>query len=331
MSASPDVMTQEDRVAARIRLEKPSADAWVSPDSIRPNPDNPRVIFHQKHLDALKKSIYEVGILQPLIVYRPKAEPDMYILIDGERRWRCARELNLAQVPVHIHKEPTRVQNITTMFNIHKLRLDWERMPTALKLKELMDLTRETRPAELARMTGQSEHAVRQSFRLLFYSDRHQKMLLKHEIKDNFLIELYPFVTALGRRFPNLFDEYGTDKIVDLLIEKDRKGHIKAVTEFRELVKIVKAADKGAPEETVKKAVRRVLDEPSYDIETAYASVRAVFDVEQLRKRCENLAVDIAEFRPLGVDRERLTALQLAIQRLGAALDEALASITPEV
>jgi len=100
MSASPDVMTEEDRVGAQIKLEKPSADAWVSPDSIRTNPDNPRLIFHQKDLDALKKSIYEVGILQPLIVYRPKAEPDTHILIDGERRWRCARELNLAQVQI---------------------------------------------------------------------------------------------------------------------------------------------------------------------------------------------------------------------------------------
>jgi len=61
-------MTYGGRVAERVGIERPSADAWVSPDNINRNPDNPRLIFRQKALDQLKKSIYEVGILQPLIV-----------------------------------------------------------------------------------------------------------------------------------------------------------------------------------------------------------------------------------------------------------------------
>jgi len=130
---------------SKVQIQAPSADAWVSPDLIRPNPENPRILFRQKELDALKKSIYEVGILQPLIVYQPKDKEDLYIIIDGERRWRCSRELNLQTIPVHIHLEPTPVQNLTMMFNIHKLRVDWELMPTALSLKKLMDLTEETR------------------------------------------------------------------------------------------------------------------------------------------------------------------------------------------
>jgi ParB family chromosome partitioning protein len=327
MSASPDGDAEGTRVGARISLERPSADAWVSPDSIQRNPDNPRLIFRQRDLDELKRSIYELGVLQPLIVFTREGDPETYILIDGERRWRCARELNLAQVPVHVHAEPTRVQNITTMFNIHKLRVDWEPMPTALKLQELTRLTNETRVGELARMTGQSADAVRKSLKLLFFSDRHQQMLLRHEIKDNFLIELHPFIIALQRRFPALFDEYGTDTIVDLLVAKEQQGYVKAVTEFRDLVKIVRAAGKGAPEKTVKRAVRRVLDEPTYGIDTAYASVRAVFDVDDLRKRCESLTADVGGFRPSGLAHERLAALESAVERLAGALEQALNAI----
>lgn len=330
MCASRDPLTSRNTVAGEIGLPRPSADAWLSPDAIRRNPDNPRLIFDQKRHDELKQSIYEVGILQPLVVHRQQADPDTYMLIDGERRWRCALELNMAQVPVLIHPQPTRIQNITMMFNIHKLRVDWERMPSALKLKELMDLTEVTRTTELARMTGQTVGAVRTGKRLLFYSDRHQRMLLRHEMKDNFLIELYPFIVVLRRRFPNLFDEYGTDRIVDLLIEKERTGIIKAVTEFRELVKIVRAAERGAPEETVRKAVRRVLDEPTYDIGSAYASVRAVFDVEELTTRCENLAADISEFQPGGLDTDRIAALCGAIARLSESLQDALRTLTSQ-
>lgn len=307
-------MTYEETVADRVGMERPSADAWVSPDNIHRNPDNPRLIFRQKDLDQLKKSIYEVGILQPLIVYRDKAKPSEYILIDGERRRRCARELNLKQVPVFVHPEPTRVQNITTMFNIHKLRVDWEPMPTALKLGELMELTGETRNDELARMCGMTEGQVQQSRKLLFFPYRHQQMVLRHEIKDNFLIEMYPFIIRLQRRFPNLFDEYGTEKIVDLLIEKNRMGHIKAVTEFRDLAKLVSAADRGAPEAGVEQAIRRVLDDPTYEIEAAFASVRAFFDVEQLTKVCQRLAEDISKFSPAGVDARDLAALLNALK-----------------
>jgi len=311
------------RVAERVGIEKPSADAWISPDKIKRNPDNPRLIFRQRDLDQLKKSIYEVGILQPLIVYEDKARRGEYILIDGERRCRCARELNLKQVPVFVHPEPTRVQNITQMFNIHKLRVDWEPMPTALKLGELMELTGETRNSELARMCGMTENQIQQSSKLLFFSSRHQQMVLRHEIKDNFLIEMYPFIVRLRRRFPNLFDEYGTEKIVDLLIEKNRMGHIKAVTEFRDLAKLVGAADRGAPEANVEQAIRRVLDDPTYEIETAFESVRAFFDVKQLTKLCQRLAEDILKFSPTGISAQELSALLHALKAVAEASKKA--------
>src|SRR4030066_2384604 len=98
-------------IAEEIKLERPVADKWMSPDTIKQNKDNPRIIFNQKKLDELKKSIFELGILQPLVVFKESEELDNYILIDGERRWRCARELNIKQVPVFVHGKPTRLQN----------------------------------------------------------------------------------------------------------------------------------------------------------------------------------------------------------------------------
>src|SRR5947207_1064974 len=87
---------------------------------LRPNPHNPRLLFDREPLDTLKSSIKKVGILVPLTVYREKST-GKHIILDGQRRWLCAKELDLKHVPVNQVHEPTLVQNIVTMFQIHKL------------------------------------------------------------------------------------------------------------------------------------------------------------------------------------------------------------------
>lgn len=302
--------------ASQIALEPPSADAWVSPDQIRRNPENPRLIFKQKELDALKQSIFEVGILQPLIVYERKDSPGAYVLIDGERRWRSARELNLQRVPVHIHKEPTPVQNLTMMFNIHKLRVDWELMPTALSLKKLMDLTGESRVGELSRMTGLSPSMVSACLRLLSFPEKHQQLVLNHKIKDNLLLETYNVLRSLEKRLPDVLQERDAESIVDSIIEKERAGHIRTVTELRDLTKVIEATVHGAPKLAVKRIIIRVLDEPEYSIKAAYSRVRSLYDVQHLTEQFTRLADEIAGFNPKGVDIDNLKKLAQALSKL---------------
>ena len=107
-------------------------------DELTPNPHNPRVLFDVAPLDTLKESIGKVGILVPLTIYFD-SNRKKHIILDGQRRWICAQQLGLAKVPVNQVSEPTLVQNIVTMFQIHKLREDWELMPSALKLELLMN------------------------------------------------------------------------------------------------------------------------------------------------------------------------------------------------
>ncbi|MGP1371781.1 MAG: ParB/RepB/Spo0J family partition protein [Almyronema sp.] len=57
----------------------------------------PRKYFDRLALDKLKTSIQKVGIQEPLLV-RPASDGKLEI-ISGERRWRSATELNLAQLP----------------------------------------------------------------------------------------------------------------------------------------------------------------------------------------------------------------------------------------
>lgn len=122
--------------------------------SLEPNPHNPRFLFDPIPMQTLEESIGKVGILVPLTVYEKAKSPGKYVILDGQRRWICAQKVGLTDVPVNIVAEPSTFQNIVTMFQIHKLREDWELMPTALKVKVLMDEMKESNNKKLADLTG---------------------------------------------------------------------------------------------------------------------------------------------------------------------------------
>src|SRR5437879_5435130 len=146
-------------------------------ESLVPNPHNPRMLFDRRPMKVLEESIRKVGILVPLTVYRSESLKQ-YVILDGQRRWMCAQALGLPEVPVNQVAEPTLVQNIVTMFQIHKLREDWELMPTALKLEILMQELQERNDGKLADLTGLDEAMVSRCKKLLSYTKRFQDLML---------------------------------------------------------------------------------------------------------------------------------------------------------
>ena len=140
----------------------------IPTNKLFPNPHNPRTLFDRAPLDILLASIDEVGILVPLTVYYD-THKKRFVILDGQRRWLCAKELKLAEVPVNEVAEPTLIQNIVTMFQIHKLREDWELMPTALKVELLMEELKERNDKKLAALTGLDQSVVQRCKKLLDY------------------------------------------------------------------------------------------------------------------------------------------------------------------
>src|SRR6266849_9080247 len=96
----------------------------IPTDELEPNPHNPRRLFDEMPLQTLQTSIDKVGILVPLTVYFAKSRK-AWVILDGQRRWICAKRLELKTVTANEVAEPNTVQNIVTMFQIHKLREDW--------------------------------------------------------------------------------------------------------------------------------------------------------------------------------------------------------------
>lgn len=71
----------------------------VNPESIEPNPHQPRKVFDEQSLRDLAASIRVDGVLQPLIVSTGD-KPGCFVLVAGERRLRASRLAGLEKVPV---------------------------------------------------------------------------------------------------------------------------------------------------------------------------------------------------------------------------------------
>jgi ParB family chromosome partitioning protein len=221
----------------------------VSTGALKPNPHNPRYLFDREPLATLRASIEKLGILVPLTVYEEK-RTGHYVILDGQRRWLCAQELQLPTVPVNLVEEPSLVQNIVTMFQIHKLREDWELMPTALKLEVLMKELRERNEKQLSEITGLDVAVVSRCKKLLSYSPRYRNMMLiidpNQRLKADFFIELYPVVTD---RIVIKMEWFKKERFIDRMLAKylNRRG-IKAVTDFRRVKECISAAKKTGQE-----------------------------------------------------------------------------------
>lgn len=207
----------------------------IPTDSLQPNPHNPRVLFDKQPLDVLRTSIKLSGILVPLTVYRD-SKKGHYVILDGQRRWVCAQQIGMKEVPVNEVAEPTLVQNIVTMFQIHKLREDWELMPTALKIELLMKEVDDRNDARLAELTGLEEAVVVRCKKLISYEKEFQDMMLDpnpdKRMKADFFIELY---SVIHDRDVIRFDWFARKKFIKQMLDKYlvEPRTIKAVTDFR--------------------------------------------------------------------------------------------------
>ena len=206
-------------------------------DQLQPNPYNPRMLFDKAPMKTLEESIARVGILVPLTVYQRKSDSE-FVILDGQRRWMCAQRLQVRTVPVNQVGEPSPVQNIVTMFQIHKLREDWELMPTALKLELLMKELQEKSDRKLAELTGLDIAVVTRCKKLLSYPKEFQDMMLdpdpQKRVKADFFIELYP---VLHDRVVAKMPGYSRTALTKRMLNKYQSpsGGIKAVTDFRKV------------------------------------------------------------------------------------------------
>jgi ParB/RepB/Spo0J family partition protein len=292
---------------------------------LKANPHNPRMLFDRDDLQVLRESIERVGILVPLTVYQEKSSGN-YVILDGQRRWICAQQVGLKEIPVNQVAEPTLVQNIVTMFQIHKLRKDWELMPTALKLELLMRELGEKKERRLAELTGLDEAVVVRCKKLLSYSKRYQDTMLDADpdkrVKADFFIELYP---VRNDREVGKFSWFKKDKFTDDMLRKVEQKGIKAVTDFRIVKQYINNAVKAKKIPAISKRLQEFAEQPSLTPDhLSIESAKVEAEARKLLKSVEGLyaqisAIDVDQYYGEEAMWDRLESLaQLIREKLRA-------------
>ncbi len=258
---------------------KPSKVTKIPVSNIEPNPHNPRRIFDEEPMEILLESIRKVGILVPITVYLSKVKDkvdisrDEFILLDGERRWRCAKKLGMDSIPAIIVERPTKVQNILTMFHIHNIREPWMLMPTALTLQALMEHLGEKNERKLSELTRLSISQVRRCKILLSYPKKFQNMLLappSDRVKADFFIELRGIrEPARKEKYPFWVDR-GDKECIDIFLKKYLRGVIKSVTEPRKIVEIYKGSLRIDALDEFSNEMVKFLDDPEMTIDDIF-------------------------------------------------------------
>lgn len=251
----------------------------IDPRSIDRNPENPRLIFREDELLALQESIAEQGILVPLTVYESGHN---YIILDGERRWRCALKLGLSAVPAIVQPEPDSLTNIMMMFAIHKTRSDWDPLPTALKLEKLegelaQRLGRDPTEYELSAAASLTRGEVRRYRNILGLPSRYRRKLLRELEKPrplqaltvDHVLESVRGAEALTKK--GVIDHAEENELGDALVAKFEKKVLKSTVEPRLLARMARAVSRdeiGKGE--VRRVVKKLISNSTYTIGDAF-------------------------------------------------------------
>lgn len=199
---------------------------------IHADPDQPRQEFDVVELKRLEKSITQQGILSPLAIER--IGDNEYLLVDGERRYRCAIALKLDNVPAIIYDEMDEKQRIMTRFHLQEQHAGWSAFDKARAIGALqtsMDLT----VKEIADLLGMVKKTVEDYLLLLSLTKRTLDTATKAKIPFSFLREIAHTIKFVG-------DVEKRKRLEEDLFEKIQKG---VILRSAEIIKIRTALKDG--------------------------------------------------------------------------------------
>lgn len=268
----------------------------------------------------------------------PKHPKIKYVILDGERRWLCAQQIEKERaeqglkdeavpIPANIVTEPTTLQNILMMFHIHEVREPWELTPTALKLEVVMREGRlkDKLPSEIAGLTGLAPKRVKDCLTLLKFSKNYLDMSLRDKgerITGDFFVEMYPVLELIKEHYPKLYKKYTREGIIDRFVEKYEAGELRAVTEFRAFANLIRAQDVGA---SSSEKVVEALIATDESIQSTYKNeAEAYWKADKVRLRVDRLTRSLERLQLSDVNRR--APVFKSLRRLRSTLEKILES-----
>ncbi|MCX5825110.1 MAG: ParB/RepB/Spo0J family partition protein [Deltaproteobacteria bacterium] len=305
----------------------------INVDAIDRNPENPRILFRPNEMSQLMESIRRHGVQVPISVFR---EGKRFVLIDGERRWRCSIKLNRKTIPALIQDKPDQLTNLLLMFNIHALREQWDLLTIAVKLPRVIELLennlgRQPTEKEISAETGLILGLLRRCKLLMALPDKYKRVILnelqkpkpQQKLTEDFFIEMERALKTVERSMPNLVKKLGKESMREILISKYKNGTISNRVDFRQVAKIARAERVGVDRHVAEQSLDHLFNHEHYTIERAFQeSVGFAYDERDLLTRVCGLTSYIQHFEQSEIDKEIRKALEELRNEIDKLLEE---------
>lgn len=200
---------------------------------IYPDPDQPRYNFTKIKLYELQQSIVNEGILTPLLL--ESNYKNGYLILDGERRYRCAKELKLLEVPAKIILGPlTFAERTITRFNIQLQHSTWTEIEKARAIYNYKKATQKTL-VEIAEVLGLHATKIHAYLSILDFTPFGQKLIDENKIDFTYLI----FLIRVVKHYL-VFSNLKQEEIEEKIINKIKNGAFDKLPELVEFSKVLK-------------------------------------------------------------------------------------------
>lgn len=187
----------------------------------------------EKNRNRLLQSIKQIGLQQPLVVRAVDGEEERYTLIDGHRRFACAKDLGYKSVPCIVHKNLKPGEYERVRFEVQNNRMAWKPMEKAEAFHRIMITNHFKTNKAAAHYLGISESTVANSIQLRDQSANLRELMAEYQLNQSQRVEFIRLKPKLRK-----IRELEIDQISIKLFEKAKNKVIDNAKDFRKLGKV---------------------------------------------------------------------------------------------
>lgn len=159
---------------------------YIDIDKLTPDPFQPRQVFEPSRLKELAASIRIHGVVVPLIV---ESKEGVYIICDGERRYRASKMIGLKEVPVKIIDAMGDTERLIMRFQLQEQNEHWDGFDKARVIQKLHIDTGMSKE-EIAKILGIHKATITNYLILLKLSKRAQQVSVNKNIPITYFREI---------------------------------------------------------------------------------------------------------------------------------------------
>lgn len=246
----------------------------ISPEEVEfsdsnPRGESPEEISEDASFERLKDSVYEFGVLVPIVVHRQRAsrKKKRYRLVDGERRLRAALATRADEIPANIAPSRTPTDDLIQAVHIHMLRRQWSRVAQTRAIRQVMNapqykqrrMSEAEKRERLQELTGCTHTKLKSLRRAAKYPERILAMVEDGQIVFSHLVQFEEScVEQLEKHYPELLKKLGIREVRKVLVRKARK---KVLTNSRALMNHIVPVVARAQSRDEKKYAARLLEQ----------------------------------------------------------------------